>query len=113
MKLHNLTPHPIEILDEENKTIKVLDGCNTPPRISSKTTRTGNTIERIPISQNEYWEVKNLPEYQEGHVYIVSMMICNACSDRSDLFIVNEIVRNEKGQIIGAKSIAQNPNLEN
>ena len=56
-------------------------------------------------------QVIGLPEKQNGVFIIVSRIICAACPDRSDLVIVDQTVRNDKGQIVGCKSFSINPNF--
>jgi len=60
----------------------------------------------VPTSRNVYGGVSGLPDPAPGVVYIVSLMVANACPNRVDLAIVNETVRNASGQIIGAQSLS-------
>jgi len=105
----NLTPH----------SISIVGGPEIPP--SGKIVRVGSTIQRIgevegiPLTCTTYGkpgvEIGNrwdgeLPEPQPGVWYVVSALAAQACPDRKDFLIPNETVRNEKGQIIGCKSLA-------
>ncbi len=109
-KIVNKTPHPINIfLDGEEMEIQP-EG--EPIRLKQEVVEKGEIEmegKKIRITAMKYGEVMNLPEKQEGVIYIVSPLVCQALPDRGDLYIVNETVRNEKGFIIGCKSLAQNP----
>ena len=106
-KIVNKTPHPINIGEEME-----IQPEGEPIRLKQEVVEKGE-IEmngrKIRITAMKYGGVMNLPEKEEGIIYIVSPLVCQALPDREDLFLVNETVRNEKGFIIGCKSLAQNP----
>ncbi len=121
MEIVNLTPHALNF-PEQGIEIKPEP---TPARVSVKIEEdlslgalyVTDEID-IPVTKNTYGEVENLPsakcriEWDKDnftHIYIVSMMVCEALPDRRDLFVVNELIRDDKGIIVGAKSIARNP----
>ena len=62
----------------------------------------------IPLTRTIY-RGSDLPPYEDGTYYIVSAIFCQAFPDRKDFLIVNETIRNEKGEITGCKSLAINP----
>ena len=51
--------------------------------------------------------VEGLPEERDDTLIIVSSLVAQAARDRSDLVIPNEAVRDEKGQIVGCKSLGR------
>lgn len=61
----------------------------------------------ININRVTVGKVYNLPEPRDGVLYLVSRQVAEACPQRQDLVIVDETIRNDKGQIIGAKSLAR------
>lgn len=65
----------------------------------------------IPINKTIFGEVQNLPEPEEGAINIVSSIVAQAIAatapSRTDVFIVDDTVRDEKGRIIGARAIAR------
>ena len=61
----------------------------------------------IKINKVKMGKVVNLPAKKEGVLYLVSRQVAEACPERDDLVIVDEAVRNEKGEIIGAKALAK------
>lgn len=106
MKIINLTPHEVTIVNGDNKLI--YDPSGVIARVTAKTVYTGEVINSfIPVSKTEYGEVENLPEYEEGTVYIVSSLVAQRVPDRKDVFIPNESIRDEKGRIVGCRSLGR------
>lgn len=54
-----------------------------------------------------FGKVENLPEPQEGVVYVVSALVAQAVPDREDVFIPDDTVRDEQGRIIGVRALAR------
>lgn len=118
MHIVNLTPHDVNLVREENgkivETIKFMP-CGTIARCSQTTEKIGDveidigfvTHSPIPITKTTYGEIEGLPEQDRDHIYIVSALVANAATDRYDLVIPNELVRDENGRIIGCKSLAK------
>ena len=109
-KLINCTPHDINIMDGDNNIILTISSSKTLIRVSQTTTDAGSIIANgveIPITDNTFGDVIGLPPQQDGTILIVSAMVANACSKtRTDLALVNESVRDEKGRIIGCRSLS-------
>ena len=102
MKLVNLTPHEINFVTSKG-TITV-EPSGEVARVSCKTEQVG-IIDRIPVTGNVYGKVEGLPEPEENTLYIVSSLVAGRVPERADVCIPNEPVRNEKGQIVGCKSL--------
>ena len=113
-KLINLTPHPINILDAEGNVIYTLPKAEKPLRLAQHTERVGvlnvngnvNGVE-IPITKTKFGGADELPPKIEGTYYIVSLITVKANPDREDFLFPNELVRDENGNIIGAKSLSR------
>ena len=108
-KLINLTPHAVTIVNGgESITI---DPSGIVARCKQTDEQTGY-IEtehgEIPISETKFGEVIDLPDPKQDTCYIVSRLIMQACSERNDLLVPNEIIRDDKGNIIGCASLANN-----
>ncbi|MFY9421935.1 MAG: hypothetical protein WAP91_02885 [Bacilli bacterium] len=73
----------------------------------SVTSRIIGEVNGFPVRQNTYGEVVNLPDPEEGTVFVVSALVAQAAKDRKDLLVVDDTVRNEKGQIIGCRGFAR------
>ena len=106
-KVVNLTPHSVSILNDSNETVTVIASSGNA-RCKQVDTRHAATVNNIPLSSTSFGKVEGLPEEKKGIYYIVSRLIRTALPSRKDLLVPNEIVRNEKGQIVGCKSLAVN-----
>ena len=107
-KIINLTPHSVSIVNPEGKIIKVFEVSGQIARCSQSTKIVGN-IDGIPLTQTTFGDVVNLPQPQKDTVFIVSRLVLNACKGvRDDLIVPNDLVRDDKGNIIGCNSFAIN-----
>ena len=105
----NLTPHKINIMDEEGNVIKVFKS-EGEARAAQKDVEIG-TLEGIPIIETTFGEPVDLPEYSQGTYYIVSALTAKAASlsgrSTRDLLLTGKTVRNSDGQIIGCQALAK------
>ena len=106
MKIINMTPHPIVILDDQDEEIITLLPSGNLIRLDAETKRTGRFGE-IPISETRFGDLQGLPKMAIGVWYIVSQVVKNALPDRLDLLVPAEVVRNETGQIVGCRSLGK------
>ena len=105
MKIINLTPHAINFLREDNSVLATIEPSGTIARASQTRDRVSE-VNGIPVNQCSYGSVTGLPDPQPETIYLVSALTAQACRNRSDVFIVDDAVRNESGQIIGCRAIA-------
>lgn len=108
--LINCTPHPVNILDENEGTVKIYAASGILPRCSVETTIVGCIDvdgSSVNITDTTFGDVENLPLEEEGTLLIVSRLVLSACPDRSDLIVPNDVVRNEKGHVVGCRSFAR------
>ncbi len=101
----NTTPHPIQILDDNNVCVKVFPKGEFTIRLSSSTVDAGFEVEGIKVTTTKYGEVTGLPEYHPFVYYIVSAMVKSALPNRTDLLVPAEQVRDSNGLIIGCRSL--------
>jgi hypothetical protein len=98
MNIINMTPHDINIIN----------GATIPSsgtiRLKAETVPAGQ-INGINLTKTVYSEPVGLPEIKEGTLYIVSQLVKTALPDRVDLLVPAEVVRDDKGNIIGCKSL--------
>lgn len=106
MTIINLTPHAINFLREDNSVLATVEPSGTIARASQTRDRVSE-VNGIPVNQCSYGSVTGLPDPQPETIYLVSALTAQACRDRSDVFIVDDAVRNESGQIIGCRAIAR------
>ncbi|MBD8045821.1 hypothetical protein [Clostridium faecium] len=104
IEILNYTPHTVNII-QQGKVKNLVSVGNA--RCIQETKKIGE-INNIPITSTTFGQVEGLPEEKEGVYYIVSRLILQACPQRRDLLVPNDIVRDEEGKIIGCKSLANN-----
>ena len=97
----NLTPHSINIVGGPT-----FEPSGQIARISSTNESAGEVVingETIPLITQQFGEIVGLPQEKEGTMFIVSGLIFSN-SDRKDLLVPGEQVRDEQGRVIGCKS---------
>ena len=125
MKIINLTPHEIKIMWENTRDMGddqrctqthelVLPGSDKPARVTQEAVVTGyiSKVDFLPIYSYDFGGVVNLPKPSKGTIYIVSKMVAEAVAantDRGDVYIVAETVRDEAGRIVGCKGLSRLP----
>lgn len=97
----NLTPHDINIVAPTGNVTIARSGIVA--RVAAVSNQM-DTINNIPIYAVRYGNVENLPAPQENTIYIVSALVKQA-SSRTDLFSPGELVRDDKGIVIGCKGL--------
>lgn len=105
MTIINLTPHAITFLDGNNSVLATIEPSGTIARASQTRDRVSE-VNGIPVNQCSYGAVTGLPVPQDGTIYLVSALTAQACPERSDVYIVDDAVRDENGRIIGCRAIA-------
>lgn len=108
-KLLNLTPHVINLLTNTGDIVAIEPLNDTPARVSA-TLKDCGVFEANGLAFNhteqEFGDIINLPEEQEGTFFIVSRIVADAAPERKDLAIVNDLVRDEQGLVSHARSIS-------
>lgn len=102
----NMTPHDITIfMDNGNEHHLPSKGSF---RISS-TTKYVEMFGDVQITETIFGEATNLPKFKQDRYYIVSSILCRKYPERKDFLIVNQTLRNNKGQVKGCQSLSINP----
>lgn len=107
----NLTPHSVNIIGNDNSVVATIETSGNVARCSQTIDIVGSIAlgsVSIPISSSSYGEVVDLPAPKPGYYYIVSRLVMSACPNRQDLLCPNDLVRNDAGQVIGCRSLANN-----
>lgn len=105
-KIVNMTPHNIVIVGSENETLRVIEPSGETIRLSQSTVQ-DTPIGGVPTSRTVYGDPEGLPPKADGVFYVVSQLVKSALPGRSDLLVPAEMVRDEKGQIIGCRSLGR------
>lgn len=106
MKIINLTPHVINVIDAAGETQR-FEPSGDVARVGQKYLQVCS-LDKIVLYSCEYGEVEGLPEPEDGTNYIVSAMVRAALPERWDLLSPGELVRGEDGQPIGCKGFVVN-----
>lgn len=106
----NLTPHTINLMPAgPTGPVVTIPPSGQVARCTVDRVQVGTvTVDgiSIPINQTRFGQVEYLPEPQPDTIYIVSALVAQAVPDRSDVFVVDDAVRDEQGRIIGARALA-------
>lgn len=104
-QIKNFTPHPINICNNAGKVIRVIQPEGLV-RLKAVTVPAGE-IDGVPVTKTEFGQPEGLPEFKEGVFIVVSQLVKTALPARSDLLVPAEVVRDEKGNIVGCKSLGR------
>jgi len=102
--IRNFTPHPINILDTENKEIVTIAPEGISIRLKSTVKKQGSH-NGLPLTKTVFGEPQGLPEVETETLLIVSQLVKSALPNRPDLVVPAELVRDDNGQIIGCRSL--------
>jgi len=101
MTFINTTPHEVYIavygvvpVSEEHQI-----------RLSEKVEKIGE-IDHVPFYSKNFGG-SDLPPVISDVCYIVSMIVAQTYPDRKDFLIPHDLIRDEKGQIVGCRSLAR------
>lgn len=101
MNFINLTPHDINVITDKGS--RVIPRSGNVARVN-QVLSLACKYDGISIVNCKYGQVENLPEEKEMTYFIVSKMVKDAAPNRQDLLSPGELVRNEKGEVIGCKN---------
>jgi len=107
MKIVNLTPHALNLL-VGGKDI-VIQPSGTIARAATVRKQIGSiSVDGVdvPINKTVFGDISGLPDPAPDTIYVVSMLVAQAVPNRDDVYIVDDIVRDDQGRIVGAKALA-------
>lgn len=105
MEFVNLTPHTINLITDAGS--KVIPASGVIARVEQNTTLV-REVDGIPVVQATWGDILDLPDPKEDTMYIVSAMVANAAKAKGrvqDVVCPGDFVRNEQGQIQGARNL--------
>jgi len=105
MNIVNLTPHELNVFNEDGQSVATIPASGQVARISVERKQIGD-INGIPLFETKIGEPTGLPERQPDAIYVVSYMF-RANFDREDLWQPGELLRNEAGQPIGCIGLSR------
>lgn len=98
MTIINLTPHEVNVVS--NGTTRTFNPSGTVARVSVTDTVV-DTIDGVDILEERYSDVVDLPDPADDTIYIVSLLVCQACPERIDLVHPSRPIRDDAGRIVG------------
>ena len=105
MDIINLTVHDITIV--KNEKTEIIPPSGAVARCETQEVLIGR-VNEVDIYKINYGKVTGLPPANKNTVYITSALVAQAVKEmRNDVLIPNDFVRDEKGVIIGCRSLAQ------
>ena len=104
IKFVNMTPHAINLVDNDGNVYRTLEPSGNLIRLKAVTEQV-KEIDGIKLSTTVFGEPEGLPDYADNTYYIVSQLVKSALPERSDLLVPAEMIRDENGVIIGCKSL--------
>lgn len=111
MRLVNLTPHSIDVYDENNRKVLSIPPSGIVLRAVAIREKVGE-INGIPVYSVKY-RVPELPEPRKGVYYIVSsvvLMLLKAYGIQRDDVLspdTDRAVRDDKGRIVGVRGFVR------
>lgn len=99
VKIVNLTPHMVRYLCGD----KVIEFPSQGVARVKETLETIAEKDGIRFVKRKFSEVEGIPPFQPDTLYIVSNIVFEA-TNRSDLIVPADFVRDEKGQIVGCRA---------
>jgi len=106
-RLVNLTPHPITILDEQNRVVKEIPSHGIARARQSHVP--GNPVVGIPTARVKVSSIEKLPEPAHGVLLIVSLVTATAAKAVNrwcgDLLVPGPMQRDEHGVVLGCREL--------
>lgn len=109
-RLENRTPHdPLVILGMNGGSVSL--PCVGEPIRLSEERRVASTLTvsgvAIPIVEQSYGAPSPLPAPAVGVWHVVSQLVVSALPDRGDLLFPVDLVRDDRGNIVGCRALAR------
>lgn len=107
MDFINLTPHTINVCNDDSEVVMTLPASGRLVRVARSAVSRPSGF-GFNFNSVSYGEVSGLPDEVEGVVLVVSLAVRSALPDRKDLASPGELVRDAEGQPVGCKGLDLN-----
>jgi len=105
----NLTPHPIDL--HMDGDVITLGPVKSPPRLPERSETNESLLitgRSLPLRTIRYADDPiDLPPAKPHRLLIVARVIAEQCSDRADLVVPTDLVRDGDGRVIGCRALAR------
>ena len=108
--IRNLTPHPITILVGADPAHPAWSITLPPSGLVARVAahmEDASPVFGIPVVTRTLGQVIGLPAPKFGYYYLVSSMVADAATNRHDLLVPGELVRDDQGNPIGCRGLAR------
>jgi len=106
IELINLTGHAI-VLVGSHRHLRI-PACGQVARIHHRAVHITGYHNGVPVLIEQNPKVMGLPASRRGTAFIVSRLVLDVASDRSDLLCPGHLVRDEDGGVIAAEALITN-----
>ncbi|MBT9252153.1 MAG: hypothetical protein KM296_00355 [Brockia lithotrophica] len=106
MKVVNLTPHALNLVSSEGETVATIPPSGVVARVSTQKEKVCEITVNgapVPVQQTKFGKVTGLPDPEPGVLYVVSLPVAQALPEREDLLVVDDLVRDAEGRVVGAR----------
>lgn len=104
VKFVNLTPHPLNVVDRNGATHKITPS-GIVARVNTSKTTVGST-DGFGVVAEVTGNVVDMPEPQWLTLYIVSRVVAGQLTDRTDVLVPGDFIRDNDGNIIGCNGFS-------
>lgn len=104
LEVINLTPHPVSVRKIDGSFLN-LPKCNNPARCVAVFQDVA-TADGIAVKRQMFGAVQNLPDPQDGTLFLVSLVVAQASKHRSDLVSPGAAIRDANGVQIGCDGLS-------
>lgn len=104
--LKNLTPNDINLILPNGEILRI-PASGVVARVDSHIEQIGR-IGAIPVIKTVFEldsSVTDLPDPQDGVIFITSMSVAQVVTDRTDVLVPADLRRDDTGRIIGAGAL--------
>lgn len=103
-RFENLTPHDVNLILPDGEVLTI-PASGKVARVGSHVEQIGN-IGAIPVVKTVFdTNVTDLPDPQEGVIYLTSTLVAQAVPDRTDVLVPADLRRDDAGRIIGCGAL--------
>jgi len=104
----NLTPHIVRIFGQEgDEPVLTIPPSGEVARCSVESEQVGEKG-GVSLFATTFGQVEGLPAPQPDTVYIVSMLVRSAVSERTDVASPGELIRDDEGRPMGCRGLNVN-----
>jgi hypothetical protein len=115
MRIKNLTPHALNLLDDNQEPVLTVEPSGIVARVASVETPHDDLVVAgghvVSLASRAFGHIEGLPGPEDGVLYFVSAITASAAWEqgRRDVIAGLTSVRDEQGRIIGAQGFAVHP----